>query len=424
MQLARLGLILALSPLATGQLLPKEVKLRFDGLAEDDQLGYAVADIGDVDADGVPDFAIGAPRTHALYAEAAGWTYVHSGRTGRLLHTVHGATGLHSGAALDGVGDINGDGRPDYVIGARNTSPPAIEHTGTVSVHSGATGALLLKWDAHAKETLGMAVAGVGDLDGDGIPDVVVAAPWSPAFLWAEGAAFAYSGATGALIFDVLGQQPFGGMGTSVTGVGDVDGDGHDDVVIGEPWGLPGGRVYVYSGATHGLLLELDGNDFACEQLGDAVADAGDIDGDGSSDLILGAPDTYIVPGPHGRVVVYSVVLRQVLLILDADFDDSFGAAVDGAGDVDGDGTPDLVIGSPLADPNGKEEAGRVRVHSGKTGALLFSVNGKRPFDHLGASVSGLGDIDGDGRAEVLIGVPDSDFAGQDAGSVLVVGPQ
>jgi hypothetical protein len=408
------------------------IKHKFDGKAAGGSLGWSVAGVGDLDADGKPDVAIGAPA-HPTGSGAVGATYLHSGKTGRLLLTILGSDEFDTcGHSVDGAGDIDGDGRPDIVIGSPYTDIPGAGSTGAVAVFSGKTGALLLRWEGPPTTTLsgfGESVAGAGDVDGDGRPDVVVGASlFTPGAVYEAGAAYVYSGATGALVFEIDGQELLGDLGCAVAGAGDADGDGHADVIVGElQIGTSGGgRVSVISGATQAVLLQIEGQYPAFYGVGHAVASAGDIDGDGRPDLIVGAPYSN-VGSKHwaGRVNVYSVTTASLLLsITGQQAEGVLGESVDGAGDVDGDGTPDLVIGSPLASPDGKHEAGRAGVYSGKTGQLLFSYTGKRAGDHFGQSVAGVGDIDGDGRAEVIVGAPDMDYMGEDTGSAFVIGLQ
>jgi hypothetical protein len=153
---------------------------------------------------------------------------------------------------------------------------------------------------------------------------------------------------------------------------------------------------------------------------GEAVAGLGDLDADGVSELLVGAPFS----APSGKVFVYSAGKSMVLFSLPGQATDfQFGEVVANAGDVDGDGMCDLLIGAPDASVNGMSEAGRVWVYSGRSGDALFNMGGSQVGDRLGEGVDGVGDVDGDGRDEVIVGAPGADPNGMsNAGRVLVLG--
>ncbi|MEW5702076.1 MAG: integrin alpha [Candidatus Zixiibacteriota bacterium] len=393
-----------------------------DGAAAYYGLGYSVAGAGDVNGDGYADFIIG-----AIGANSA---YVHSGLNGSLLYQKYGAAASDQfGWSVAGTGDVDGDGRADFIIGAPYADPGARADAGSAYVYSGANGLLLYQKDgAAAGDNLGRSVAGAVDVNGDGKGDFIVGAPYAdPGGRATAGSAYVYSGVNGTLLYQKDGAAAGDALGSSVAGSADVTGDGRADFIIGAVAASPGGRwgagsVYVYSGLSGSLLYQKDGV-AAGDNFGLSVAGAGDVNGDGYADFIIGAG--YADPGGRsdaGSVYLYSGQNESLLYQKDgAAAGDRLGNSVAGVGDVNGDGKADFIIGADFADPGGHAYAGSAYVYSGLDGALLFQKDGEAANHWLGYSVASAGDINGDGRADFIIGVYGANPGGRtDAGSAYV----
>jgi hypothetical protein len=186
--------------------------------------------------------------------------------------------------------------------------------------------------------------------------------------------------------------------------VGDINGDGASEYIVGAPsssaGGVLSGRAYLYDGATGALLNIVTGNPF--NQLGYSVAGPGDVDGDGVPDYAAGGPATFGGPGAqHGRVIVLSGADNSVLLDISHGVDRTFfGYDMNAAGDVNGDGHRDIVVGAPL-DNTAALRAGSLHVISGADGSTIWSVDGAAAFQFLGGGVSGIDDIDVDGYPDI-----------------------
>ena len=264
------------------------------------------------------------------------------------------------GAAVAAAGDVDGDGRPDLVVGEPRGRVRG-ERRGRATVFSGADGSALLQLEGLGSlDRFGQSLAAGEDLDGDAVPDVVVGAPSAAG---GRGAVTAFSGATGEELFRVVGEQPGDELGRAVALVGDADGDGTPDLLFGAPHcsagGSHAGRAYLVSGRDQHLLQRFDGA--AWDQLGTSVSAAGDLDLDGLADVWIGVP-----------------------------FSDELGF-----------------------------NAGVARAYSSATGGSLLSLGGAQPGDQLGFSVSRGGDLDGDGLPELLAVAPGSDLGGLDAGALF-----
>ncbi len=270
------------------------------GSASGDRFGESVAGAGDVDADGYDDVIVGAPYAGGL---DKGTVYVfHGSPTGlstSATTSVNGASSLaYLGMSVSGAGDVNGDGYDDVVVGA----PGYDTFAGVACVHYGSasgvssSGATTLTETTTAGEYFGYAVAGAGDLNGDGYADVVVGAPYASS---STGFVSVYSGSAGGVTTSgattLTGTEADGNFGFSVAGAGDVDGDGFGDLVVGASANSSAGTGwgYVYRGSASGLsttaVATFEG-DAAVDLLGFSVAGAGDVDADGFDDVIVGAP--------------------------------------------------------------------------------------------------------------------------------------
>ena len=318
------------------------------------------------------------------------------------------------------MGDVDGDGLADFIVGAIQGWSVPSNGPGYVWIVSGADGSVLESAAGLTDEDqFGWAVAGVGDLDGDEVPDALVGAWYDDASAPSAGSAHAISGATGNTIWSVYGESNSDFFGDTVGAVGDVDGDGVPDVAVGSNYddnnGAQSGSVTVYSGADGQFIVQINGDE-ALDRVS-RMAGVGDINGDEIPDLLVGAYENFDGPG-YARV--YSGADWSILLSFDGDASgDGLGYSVAAAGDVDGDGVPDMIVAAPRESDTAMW-AGSVRVYSGNDGGLIHQFWGEAAEDVLGFSVAGGGDFDGDGVLDVLVGAPDHDSGGNNAGAVYV----
>jgi hypothetical protein len=231
----------------------------FGGLAADDLLGRSVAIAGDVDGDGYADIAVGIPGSDTA-ATDAGCIAVFRGSDGTQAWTVAGTRpGMGLGLAIAGVPDVNQDGYDDVLVGAPLDDTSGVP-TGSARIYSGLDGSLLhIKHGDSANDQFGMAVNSVGDVNADGFVDWVVGAHLDDNDATNGGSVRLFSGSSGAQLYTLDGDEGNASLGLSVSAGGDVDGDGFDDVLAGQPLsdpnGLNSGSAQVYAGTE--LFLEV-----------------------------------------------------------------------------------------------------------------------------------------------------------------------
>jgi FG-GAP repeat/FG-GAP-like repeat len=320
-----------------------------------EQNGYAVADAGDVSGDGRPDVISGAPGQ----GNDVGHAYVYSGASGKTIVRLRGRRhGDAFGAAVSGAGDVNGDGVPDLLVGAPGNGSTA----GRAYVISGRTHRVIRVLSAHRRGDLfGDGTAHTADLNGDGVDDLIVGASGMDA---GHGAAYVYSGRTGKLLFRIRGERGNVAFGQFfVAGVGDVNGDGVPDLYVGDYGsnnaGAAGGFAAVYSGAVGARLHAWRGA--AGEGMGPGRS-AGDVDGDGVPDIIVGNYTSSDGAPAAGKVQVFSGATgARLRTITSTTPNENLGFDAVGIGDTNGNGTPDFLVsaanrdtvyvidGSPLA---------------------------------------------------------------------------
>lgn len=404
-----------------------------DGIEAGGELGGEVAFVPDVDGDGLPDLAVGSPKADVGGLVDAGTVDLRSGIDGHLLLHLDGPTaGALFGVALAGLQDLDGDGRGDLLVGAPYDDPNGISAAGSAYVLSGVTGALIWRIDGDkVEEKMGSSVAALGDIDGDGLEDMVIGshAAWAGNIRKA-GLAIAVSGGTGSLLHSFHGPHYNAHFGFSVAGPGDLDGDGVPDIVVGgygvETYGINNaGAVVAYSGTTGAEIWRYDGLRKRAHR-GEQLAPAGDVNGDGVPDILDGSPRSEGKPYAlyAGSIAVHSGVDGSIFMEIRGQNDlDVLGAAVAPAGDLDGDGLADFMAGSPGEDPNGKLDAGTVFFYAGADGSVLARIDANGQGDRLGWSLAGAVDGDGDGSLDHLFGAPGHAIGGlgPDAGRMFQV---
>lgn len=315
------------------------------------------------------------------------------------------------GFSVAGGYDFNGDGFDDLVIGSPKADIGGKTDNGIVQVISGQTGGVLQqKVGDNSNDQFGWAVAIVGDVDNDGTRDVIVGAPFAiNGGGAATGMARVFSGATGANLQTFYGAAAGDRFGHSVDGGFDTNGDGFGDVIVGAPDGDNGalsdaGYFSTYSGASGSVLLRRFGTS-GLDHLGYAVAGVGDLNGDGQRDFVVGAPDE----GGNGVVRAWSGLSTAAspTQLWSAPGDavgDDFGCALAGQLDVDNDGTSDVLVGAQGAQSSTAVDTGLVRALRGTNGVAVFSARGQSAGEHLGRSVGALGNIDNLVGREIIAG--------------------
>ena len=381
--------------------------------------GVAISRAGDINKDGMDDLIIGASGATPNDSSYAGKAYVLFGSNKGFpdtlgLGTLNGSNGfaMHgitafadAGSAVSNVGDINGDGIDDIIVGARYATQDTLLDVGEAYVVFGRNGGF----------TSPIEFSSLNGIDG----------------------------------FTILGESEDAYTGTSVSSAGDINGDGMMDIMIGAPNALSDtthtGAVYVVFGRNTGFpsefhLSSLDGtNGFKIPGLrkddytGASVSFIGDFNKDGMDDIIIGAPSASVISPDGHSGEVYVIFGNNTgfahpfdLTTLDGtngfaiqgqnDYD-YCGNSVSGAGDVNGDGIDDIIFGAPTASPNGNVHAGETYVVFGTETILSsgfslanidgnngFAIQGSTAYDYSGISVSGAGDVNGDGASDVIFG--------------------
>lgn len=405
--------------------------------------GWSVAEVGDVDGDGVRDAAVGAPGETTQGQPFGGHVYLVRGTDGGVIASMASPNPQMRGffgSTVSGVGDVNKDGADDLVVGAHRERVGDADAAGRVYLVSGAETTVLetlVSPEPTPKGFFGTAVDGIGDVDGDGTPDLVVgASDETVEGQEKSGRAYLFSGADGTVL-DTLtspNAEPEGFFGTAVAGVGDLTGDDRPDVVVGAHYETVedkqrAGRAYVYDGASGALVHTLTSPSAGSESIfGGSVQGIGDVNGDGGADFVVGAYYESVEGNRRaGRAYVMSGRDGTALATLtspNAAQSGLFGRALASIPDANGDGTPDLLVGAPGERVSGQLGAGHAYVISGADGSVLreFASPNAQKDGAFGGAVGGLGPAEATGRPKVLVGAFWETMAKKGDGRVYLFG--
>ncbi len=435
--------------------------LLYYGSQDNGEVGHAL-DVGDLDGDGLADLALGA-HLHDGGDNNSGAVWIaHAGGYGELFLDEVGVlfegtdASDNAGAAVAVIGDQDGDGSGEVLVGA-----PESDLSGTASgvvyllMGPATAGASLAAADAlltaeDGGDELGTAVADAGDVDGDGVRDLLLGAPYEASAHSQGGAGYLLLGpVTGDLDLSLAdgkfrAEDSADHLGSAVAGVGDLDADGYDDLLLGAPdedtAGSAAGAAYVVLGAPtstwNQLSLRMSSAD--AKLVGDesqagagaALHGPGDLDGDGYAEVLIGAWDADTDTGRlhlvHGPLTgSFDLGADSTATWAGSRTDERLGFAL-ATGDLDADGLPDLVAGAPERDATASDSgAAWLLFGPWGTGLMTMETEAQGHLDGVGSGTHtgyavGVGDVDGDGKDDVVVGSPKEDTNGANSGTVTV----
>ncbi len=397
---------------------PTNILQTFVGERANSEFGWVARVIGDVDDDGVIDFVTTAPS----FNNNAGKVYVYSSREGKLLFSRVGRNGQRLGNGAAGAGDVNADGTPDVIVGGPLNGSGVAE---VLSGKDGAV--LLKMGGDQSGGRFGYKVCGLGDINGDGHADVAVTALSADGQAAGSGVCFGYSGENGDLLFRLEGEAAGDKYGSAVVGSEDMEHPflvvGAQDAGPGKRGRV---YVYKFAEAgtdkvSPELAFTIEAETDA-RNLGQMfLSFPGDLNADGVPDLFCSDFGDSAGGQGVGRFFVYSCADGEKLLdVKGTQPGEGLGTSISNAGDANGDGIGDLIVGA-WQNREGAPSGGKVYLHSGKDGELLTAWTCKQAGDTFGFDAQGVGDVNGDGRVDFLLTSAWSPARGQKTGRVFII---